>query len=242
VRYVASRIWADDDGRDRLGPVLVIDQQILTARDAQKLDGRPGGFGAVSEHGVLGEVSERLGVDVFSVPTRRATHRSGLRLSDLPHEVGGVRTRDTDGNLIGDALPVVEIVKTGGWPSDADAATFLASVVASSPLAGIVGEGATPIGRLSSSVERALLRVVYSGAPVVKVARGGSTGRTEPSRGLPFVTGSNLTATKARLLLIASMLKLGPLPAAADPDRPTTAERDAILDRVAHYQELFDRH
>ena len=60
--------------------------------------------------------------------------------------------------------------------------------------------------------------------------------------GISVSSGSNLTATKARLLLMAALLKLGCLPPAADPDRPTPAERDAVRKKVAEYQAIFDTH
>jgi hypothetical protein len=43
-----------------------------------------------------------------------------------------------------------------------------------------------------------------------------------------FIGGSNLTATKARLLLMACLMKFGSLPPAADPDDPTSAETAAV--------------
>ena len=49
-------------------------------------------------------------------------------------------------------------------------------------------------------------------------------------------------ATKARLLLMACLMKLGSLPPAADPDHPTDAEREATRTKLAQYQEIFDTH
>ena len=57
-----------------------------------------------------------------------------------------------------------------------------------------------------------------------------------------FIRGGNLTATKARLLLIACLMKFGALSPAADPERPTAAETDAIMSGIAAYQEIFDTH
>ena len=54
--------------------------------------------------------------------------------------------------------------------------------------------------------------------------------------------GSNLDANKARMLLMASMLKLGRLPKAEDPRHPTSAERRVLAEKVAAYQQLFDDH
>jgi hypothetical protein len=38
------------------------------------------------------------------------------------------------------------------------------------------------------------------------------------------------------------LLKFGSLPAAKDPDKPTSAELDAIRKAVAAYQAVFDTH
>ena len=56
------------------------------------------------------------------------------------------------------------------------------------------------------------------------------------------VHATNLTANKARFLLMACLLKFGSLPAARDPDKPTSAELDAIRKAVAAYQAAFDTH
>ena len=57
-----------------------------------------------------------------------------------------------------------------------------------------------------------------------------------------FIGGSNLTATKARLLLMACLMKFGSLPPAADPDHATPAETAAVRKKVAEYQRIFDTH
>jgi hypothetical protein len=85
-----------------------------------------------------------------------------------------------------------------------------------------------------------MLRAAYSGMPVV------CTGRGNPQEavplGGPFIAGSNLTSTKARLLLMACMMKFGSLPIAADPDHPTEAERRATAQAIAAYQVVFQTH
>ena len=85
------------------------------------------------------------------------------------------------------------------------------------------------------------LQAAFSGLPVVRVARGNTGGFCYPS-GPYFVAGSNLTSTKARVLLQAAVLKLGMLPPAADPMRPTPAERARVAERVAAFQVIFDTH
>jgi L-asparaginase len=56
------------------------------------------------------------------------------------------------------------------------------------------------------------------------------------------ITDSNLTATKARILLMAALMKLGSLPPAVDPDNPTPQERAAVREKVRQYQTIFDSH
>ena len=86
-----------------------------------------------------------------------------------------------------------------------------------------------------------MLRAVHSGLPVVRVGRGNTEGFV-PLHDPSFIGGSNLTATKARLLLMASLMKLGSLPPAADADHPTAAETAAVRKKVADYQRVFDTH
>ena len=57
-----------------------------------------------------------------------------------------------------------------------------------------------------------------------------------------FIEGNNLTTTKARLLLSAAIMKLGPLPHAADPEHPAAAEIDAIKKKIELYQAIFQTH
>jgi L-asparaginase len=72
------------------------------------------------------------------------------------------------------------------------------------------------------------------------VGRGAPEGFADPH---PYmIAGSNLTAIKARLLLMAAMMKLGCLPLARDPANPTGEERKATERAVAAYQRIFDSH
>ena len=110
------------------------------------------------------------------------------------------------------------------------------------PLAGFVAEGAAPFGSMSNSVDAALRQATLSGMPVVKVGRGNAEGPVDPTR-VPFcIAGSNLTATKARLLLMACLMKFGSLPPAQNPERPTPGALEAVKSRLADYQAVFDTH
>jgi hypothetical protein len=41
---------------------------------------------------------------------------------------------------------------------------------------------------------------------------------------------------------MACLMKFGSLPPAVDPDRPASAETDAVRKKVAEYQRVFDTH
>jgi hypothetical protein len=64
----------------------------------------------------------------------------------------------------------------------------------------------------------------------------------DPARAALAIAGSNLTATKARLLLMACLMRFGSLPPAADPEHPTRAELEAVQAKLAAYQAVFDTH
>ena len=121
-----------------------------------------------------------------------------------------------------------------------DVLAAIAANLDDAPLAGFVGEGMSPYGMLSESVDAALRRAVFSGFPVAKVGRGNNEGFAFFTP--PFISGSNLTASKARLLLMACLMKFGTLPPAVDPDNPTEAETSATAAKVAEYQAVFDTH
>jgi len=85
-----------------------------------------------------------------------------------------------------------------------------------------------------------MLRATFSGIPVAIAGRGAPMGFADPS---DFqIAATNLTANKARFLLMASLMKFGSLPAAKDPDNPTRAELDIIRKAVAAYQSVFNEH
>jgi hypothetical protein len=158
--------------------------------------------------------------------------------------------KEADDALRPAAMPSVTIAKyaryqqaagEGGDGDEVEIRARLATNLRRHPLAGFVGEGASPYGSMSPSTDRALRLATFSGMPVAKVGRGNTGGlasRTDPV----FVTGSNLTSTKARMLLMACLLRLGALPPAVDPEHPTEDEVDAVSAKVAEYQAIFDTH
>ena len=263
VQYLTSRVWADADGRNRAGMVLIQEQQIFSARDVQKGDARPGGYVTTGGHGgILGGIPHDAPPVLTYLPGVRHSHDSAVNLTRLPDDVEGslvrngrretvtVTVKDREGALRGSAIPGVSIVKDGNYHADsadpdtgreADLNASIADRLANAPLAGFVVEGQSPYGSMTAPDRHRLMqRAAFGGMPVARVGRGNNDGFTAGTD--IFIGGGNLTATKARLLLMACMMKFGAMPAAADPDAPTSAERDALAAKVAEYQEVFKTH
>jgi hypothetical protein len=161
-----------------------------------------------------------------------------------------VAIKGLGGALLDSAIPKVSIIKDGNYTGDGfddgiesqvDVLALLDYKLRNAPLAGFVLEGLSPYGTPTSRARhQALLRAVYSGLPVARVGRGNNEGFAQAID--PFIGGGNLTSTKARLLLMACLMRFGSPPAAADPDRPTAAEREAVSAKLAEYQAVFDTH
>jgi L-asparaginase len=264
VDYIVSRVWVDGENRNRVGAVLIQEQQIFSARTVAKSDARPGNYRAYGGNGgILGAVGHEAGAPVLHyIPTTRHTWRSEVNLTRLPLEVSGclrksgalesirVAVKDASGGLLPTAIPPVVIVKDGAYAAPdgeidlSRAADLLATIEhlqANAPLAGIVFEGLAPYGSTQDRARnRLILRALYSGLPVVRVGRGATEGFV-PARDA-CITGSNLTATKARILLMAALMKIGCLPPAVDPDNPTPEECAGVREKVRQYQTIFDSH
>jgi hypothetical protein len=153
--------------------------------------------------------------------------------------------------LLPTAIPKVTIVKharylpedtTGNADEEVDILARIEKNLVDAPLAGFVAEGSAPFGAMSNSVDAALKRATFSGMPVVKVSRGNTSGFVDASRDPLAIAGSNLTATKARLLLMACLMRFGSLPLAVDPNKPTEAETEATKAKLAQYQDIFNTH
>ena len=192
------------------------------------------------------------------MPATRHTYLSAVNITRLPAEVVGhlkrgetrVPIKDGRADVLESAIPKVTIVKDGNYTvddygDDSREVDLLAQIernLAAYPLAGFVVEGLSPYGRLTSAVRtRVMRRAAFSGMPVVLVGRGNAGGFVPPTNA-PFIGGRNLTATKARLLLMACLMKVGSVPAAVDPDRPTPGEGEATQKKIREYQEVFDTH
>lgn len=263
VNFIASRIWADEQGRNRCGVVVIQEQQIFAAREVAKVDARPGGYVATGGHGgIIGNVSHTDRLALTYLPAYKHTYLSDVRITQLPKSVKAVKkgarglemvevaVKDANGKLLGDAIPVVSFAKDGSYsglefgddPSlEVDLIASIEHKLSMGRLTGFVVEGLVPYGtNLSQARHLLMLKATFSGIPVAKVGRGSPEGFADPYEFQ--IAASNLTATKARFLLMACLLKFGSLPPAKDPENPTKAELDAIRKAVAAYQRVFDTH
>ena len=252
-----------------IGAVGVQDERIYAAREFKKADDRPGNYKATGGHGgILGTVGPP--VTVWYKPAYRHTATSDVNLSRLPATLEfpdfadgsafvRVAVKGDDGALREEAVPRVHIVKYGAYMDEDETANpdnevdvmariakGLSDQASNDPQAprlhGFVLEGSSPYGLASMSQHRALEVAAFSGMPVVRVGRADPGGRVPSGWDDLTVAGSNLDCNKARLLLMAAMLKLGRLPKARDPRNPTKAERQATVAGVARFQDIFENH
>ena len=251
VRYLASRAWADAEGRDAVGTVMIVDEVVYASRQVAKTDARPGNYVATGGFGgIVGSIEGSGAPLVTYLPNLRHTWCSDLRLTRLPSEVPGlsrtdVAVRDGAGALVPAAMPAVTIVSYGryadGGCNALQIAAWLRHARERHQLAGLVAEGASPYGSVEPEADDALRIAALSGVPVVKCGRGNTAGFT-PRQEPWAISANNLTATKARILLLAALLKFGALPVAADPSRPLPEELAAASAAVSNYQRVFDTH
>ena len=252
-----------------MGVVGVQDERIYAAREFKKADDRPGNYKATGGHGgILGTVGPP--VTIWYRPTYKHTATSDVNLTRLPPEVTfndtigdsrlvSVKIKDSGGGLLATAIPRVNIVKHASYMGEDDSndpdqeVDILARIAkalsdqsnpdGNSPeLHGLVLEGTSPYGLGSTSQMAALAIAVYSGLPVVRVGRSDPGGRVPGFMHDLSIAGSNLDANKARLLLMASMLKLGRFPKAKNPRNPTSKEKSALQAKIAEFQEIFESH
>ncbi len=252
-----------------MGVVGVQDERIYAAREFKKADDRPGNYKATGGHGgILGTVGPP--VTIWYQPNYKHTATSDVNLTRLPAEVVftdtigdsglvSVRIKDSGGGLLATAIPRVNIVKHASYMGEDDSTNpdqevdILARIAKalsdqsnpdenSPKLHGLVLEGTSPYGLGSTSQMAALAIAVYSGLPVVRVGRSDPGGRVPGFMHDLSIAGSNLDANKARLLLMASMLKLGRFPKANDPRKPTSKEKGALQAKISEFQEIFESH
>jgi L-asparaginase len=188
-----------------------------------------------------------------------------VNLTRLPAAIQGVRqagnqittvnvpVKDSKGDLLATAIPKVTIFKYAQFEADTygddpagevEVTARIEKNLQAFPLSGFVLEGNAPYGDADQPLVKALNRGALRGMPVVRVGRGNNEGFSPagPSEDRLQINGGNLTSTKARLLLMASLMKLGSLPVPANPERPTKDELRAIVAKLRQYQEIFDTH
>jgi L-asparaginase/Glu-tRNA(Gln) amidotransferase subunit D len=225
----------------------------------QKTDARPGGYLPTGGHG--GFIGGVRPTRITFLPTKKHTLTSEVNVTKLPTTVQGVRAvggrltnvtvqiKDAQGQIQPAAIPEVSTAKYLAYGSDSveDDPTTQVEVSAridknlrEFPLAGFVIEGQAPYGNMNYPLQLALKAAALRGMPIVRVGRGNNEGFTGAS--YLMIGGGNLTATKARLLLMACLMKFGSLPLPADSNHPTAAELKAIQAKVAQYQDVFNTH
>jgi L-asparaginase/Glu-tRNA(Gln) amidotransferase subunit D len=250
-----------------LGAVGIQDERIFAARDFKKGDDRPGGYKATGGHGgVLGTVGPP--VTLWYRPVYRHTTESAVVLEQLAQTVAfqeyanapgeaRIRIKDESGALLPQAVPRVTMLKYGAFMDESEVLDpdlevgIMARVTRSveeqanwvgSHFQGFILEGDSPYAMGSGEQTAAIEVAAFSGMPVVRVARADPGGLVPRMWSDHTILGSNLDANKARILLMAAMLKLGRLPKARDARHPTVAEREAVARKVSDFQTIFDTH
>lgn len=262
VDYIVSGIWKNVRGTDKVGAVMIQEEQIFTAREVQKGDDRPGGYVTTGGHG--GIVGGLNPLTLTFIPTKKHTYTSEFNMARLPKVVQGVRQmgdqiipvqvaiKDGNGGLLPAAIPKVSFAKYARYAADSysDKADGEVEILArieknlqSFPLSGFVLEGNSPYGSTYEPMLAALTRAALRGMPVVRVGRANHEGVTPTDPDDLFIEGNNFTATKARLLLMACLMKFGSLLSVpVDPDNPTEEELKSVRAKIAQYQAAFDTH
>lgn len=163
------------------GVLVVLHEEIHSAREVIKTNQRPGGF-ASPAHGILGHIEED-GVNFYNSPLRRHTFHSEFDIRAI---------RD---------LPRVDLVMAYVGADDA-AAQACVKVGAQ----GLVVNGYAFNGNPAPGQREGLERLATSGVPIVLCSRGGQ-GRVPTNWQDPFIQGDTLVAHKARILLMLGLTK-----------------------------------
>jgi L-asparaginase type II len=178
----AVRVAAAAEAQSK-GTLVVLNDEIHSARDVTKTDSHRVQSFKSPELGLLGYADSDLRVVFYRVPVRRHTSRSEFEVDKL------------------DRLPRVEIVHSYGGAEDA----ALKGVLTAKP-DGIVLAG-TGSGNAMRVIEEGLYAAAKSGIPVVLTTQVGSgrVVRSVRSEQLGFIPGDNLTPRKARILLMLAL-------------------------------------
>ena len=174
----AVRIAASPDAHGK-GVLVVLNEEIHSAREVTKTNQRPGGF-ASGGLGMLGS-AESDRVSFYRQPTRRHTADSEFDVRDVTE------------------LPRVDVVPTYAGADGVAARAYVAAGAR-----GLVVSGFAYRGRPHRNQLDALHEAVGQGVAVVLTSRGGN-GRVPVETGDGFVRGDTLSAAKARILLMLAL-------------------------------------
>ena len=227
----AVRVAAHPDAKGR-GVMLVMNEEIMSAREATKTNQRPCGFASSGgSASALGSV-ESDQVTFYFRPERKHTLWTDVRSNGpLP-----------------DAMPRVDIVKTYAGADEVPIAALIDRALKerSTPDApqkhGIVVEGFAYDGKPHQFQLPILQTAMYQHGIPVAVANRGDHGRVPKLVDNPFISCDNMMAFKARLLLILALDKLGTLTPYANVDNPSSEDRARLDQELSRFQEIFDTH
>ena len=165
------------------GALVVLHEEIHSAREVVKTNQRPGGFVSLGR-GIIGHV-ERDRVSFYYAPLRRHTHRSEFAIADIGE------------------FPRVDVVAAYVGADDAAARACVEAGAR-----GLVVNGYAFSGRPAADQDVGLARIAESGIPIVLVNRGGG-GRIPSDYGDAYLRGDTLVAHKARILLMLGLTRTG---------------------------------
>lgn len=176
----AIRVASSADAAGK-GTLVVLHEEIHSAREVIKTNQRPGGF-ASPAHGIIGHV-EKDQVSFYYEPLRRHTSRSEFDIDEI------------------ETLPQVDIVAAYVGASDTAAKACVAAGAR-----GLVVNGYAFSGRPSADQRDGLVQIAAAGTPVVLVNRGGA-GRIPVDRDDGYLRADTLVAHKARILLMLGLTR-----------------------------------
>jgi len=227
----AVRVAGHPEARGK-GVMIVMNEQILPAREVTKTSQRPDGFvSSGGSAGALGSI-ESDQVSFYFTPGRKNTFKSEVRIH----------------GPIPAILPRVDIVKTYAGADDIPIVSLVERALkerseADSPHQhGIVVEGFAYDGKPHQNQKPALEAAIVNHGIPVAVANRGDYGRAPRNPEEIFISCDNLMAVKARLLLILAIEKLGMLTPYDDSNNPTTDELARLGQEIGRFQEIFDTH
>lgn len=178
----AVRVAASAEAAGK-GALVVLHEEIHSAREVIKTNQRPGGFVSPGR-GTLGHV-EKDRVSFYAAPLRRHTARSEFDIGEI------------------ESLPRVDVLAAYVGADDVPARACVEAGAR-----GLVLNGYAFSGRPAADQQDGLARIAASGIPVALVNRGGG-GRIAVDRDDGYLRCDNLVAHKARILLMLGLTRTG---------------------------------